>query len=747
MIVVQRLLNTALAIGLVTTWPTMLVADEIDDAATDGAGFATTIFPDAVVDQDGNVSIGGQQDDLAPEELFPGADDDEAATFTNIDTEDEAATAGERARGEGSDAIDVVDDTNAQPRDDLSEDPFLDATDRTFADVDALGEEFGACSTTREIVPVENTALLSEQRFCERIRKVEGACTLTHQLGIDAGSETVLADEWGPPDCMIAASHVVGPSVCAGTATVTEGAALGECLEIDGTTICPGDPIHEQLSPPPFDGKEQRTSRLALTVDIGPLDCEANLPALPCTTTSTGEEICPADQGDITDTCDGLRSDPVCRFIDQTCVPGAEVNGVCYLEELRFECDEEVAYDTYQQQTSLTCPAGDIRCNGNECIDVDRESNDGASRGLAALTASQLLAFDSTCSDLDPESCSAYPGKAQACQSGIGGIFDACELPAPVGPGPYLDLVFSIGALDTNLSVLNPTSPLRGAWEKLRDPAAPVINALKTPFTTPSNTVSASTIPNVDDGVAAQDLERARQDLLNGAADDVFETFGPAAVNELFLGQGIDRVAANDAGRIGDVTLREAPEGETPLSLVANAYSASAGEAIPAEPPPLVDGDDVAAAAHDDARNCLFVGSQCTQDSFGACISRDRVLCCFNAPLGRLAQEAAVPQFGRDFGSAEAPDCRGLTSAEIQRFDWSALDLDQWIAILGTAQRYPDPDKLTPDGLTGTGNFLDRVNPTEPRPDVITRTRQRLDGVDVQQVRGRGRDELRGAER
>ena len=741
-----RLVKIAFAIGFMTASPAMLVADEIDDAAVDGAGFATTVFPDAVVDQDGNISIGGQQDELTPEELFPGADDDEAATFTDIDTEDGAAAAGDRARGDGSDAIDVVDDTNAQQREDLSADPFLDATDRTFADVDALADEFGACSTKREIVPVENIALLPEQRYCERIRKVEGACTIAHQLDIDAGSGTVLIDEWGPPDCMIAASHVVGPSVCTGTAVVTEGAAPGECLDIDGTTICPGDPIYEELSPPPFDGKEQRVSRLALTIDIGPLDCEANLPALPCTTTSTGDEICPADQGDIIDTCDGLRADPACRFIDQICVPGAEVDGVCHLEELRFECDEEIAYQTYRQQTSLTCPVGDIRCSGNECIDVDRESNDGASRGLAALTASQLLAFDSTCSDLDPDSCTVYPGDEKACQRGIGGIFDACELPAPVGPGPYLDLVFSIGALDTNLTVLKPTSPLRGAWEKLRDPAISAIDALKTPFATPSNTVSASTIPNADDRVAAEDLERARQDLLNGVADDVLETFGPAAVNELFLGSGIDGAAADESGRIGDATLREAPEGETALSLVANAYSASAVEAIAAEPAPLVDGDDVATAVHDDARNCLFVGSQCTEDSFGACISRDRVLCCFNAPLGRLAQEAAVPQFGRTFGSAEAPDCRGLTSSEIQRFDWSTLDLDQWIAILGTAERYPNSEKLTPDGLTGAGNFLDLVNPTEPRPDVITRTRERLDGVEVQQVRRRGRDELRGAE-
>ena len=177
--------------------------------------------------------------------------------------------------------------------------------------------------------------------------------------------------------------------------------------------------------------------------------------------------------------------------------------------------------------------------------------------------------------------------------------------------------------------------------------------------------------------------------------------------------------------------------------MVADAYGVSASETVPAEPAPLVDEDDVKAAAHDDAKNCLFVGTQCTDDSFGACISRDRVLCCFNSPLARLAQEAALPQFGRDFGSVDVPNCRGLTGGEIQTFDWAALDLDQWIAILGTADRFPNPEKLTPDGLTGTGNFLDLIDPDERRPNVVSRTQERLEGIDPAKIRRRGRDEIR----
>ena len=741
----HRLASTALALGLVTLIPAISLADEIDDAAADGANFATQAFPDATIDQDGNVSIGDgtdQQENLTPGDLFPDANAADADAFTAIDTEEEAAAAGERARGQGSDAIDVIDDTNAQQRDDLSEDPFLDTTDQVFSNIDGVADEFGACSTTRIAIPVTNTALIPEQRFCERIRKVEGNCTITHRISVDAASGTVLADVWEPSDCMIAASHAVGPSVCTGTATVIEGAVLGDCLEIDGTTICPGDPLYERLSPPPFDGKEQVISRLAQTVEVGPLNCETNLATLPCVITTTGEEVCPIDEGEIIDTCGGLRADPACRFIGQGCVPGAEVDGVCYLEESRFECDQEITFETFQQQTSLSCPDSDIRCNGNDCLEIDREINNGATRGVAALTASQLLAFDSTCSSLDPASCDVYPGSVRACQRGIGGIFDACELPDSVGPGPYLDLVFSIGALDGNLTLLAPTSLLRGAWEKLRDPAVSAIETLEAPFVTASNTVSASTTPNANDAIAEEDLQVVRQELLNGTADDAFDDFGPGAVNELFIGSGPDGAAAGNNGRIGDVALREPPVGYTALSLVANAYGVSASATVPAQPAPLVAEDDVAAAAHDDARNCVVVGSQCTDDSFGACISRDRVLCCFNSPLARLSQESAIPQFRRDFGSVDVPDCRGLTGGEIQTFDWAALDLDQWIAILGTAERFPDLEKLTPDGLTGTGNFLDLVDPDEPRPDVINRTRQRLEGIDVKQARRRGRDEL-----
>lgn len=111
---------------------------------------------------------------------------------------------------------------------------------------------------------------IPEERFCERIRKVEGNCRITHRIEIDPASGAIVTDVWDPQECMVAASHAVGPSVCRGEINLVDGVALGQCLEIGDRTICLGGPLYEQLTPPPFDGHEQRVSRLALAVDVGP---------------------------------------------------------------------------------------------------------------------------------------------------------------------------------------------------------------------------------------------------------------------------------------------------------------------------------------------------------------------------------------------------------------------------------------------------------------------------------------------
>jgi conjugal transfer mating pair stabilization protein TraN len=56
---------------------------------------------------------------------------------------------------------------------------------------------------------------------------------------------------------------------------------------------------------------------------------------------------------------------------------------------------------------------------------------------------------------------------------------------------------------------------------------------------------------------------------------------------------------------------------------------------------------------------------------------KKRHYCCFNTKLARVAQVGARAQLGVDFGNGEAPNCRALSVAEIQRVDWGRVDFSE----------------------------------------------------------------------
>lgn len=72
---------------------------------------------------------------------------------------------------------------------------------------------------------------------------------------------------------------------------------------------------------------------------------------------------------------------------------------------------------------------------------------------------------------------------------------------------------------------------------------------------------------------------------------------------------------------------------------------------------------------------CHYVGA--THNQFmGMWTSSDtHVYCCFPSPLIAHLQKEARKQLGKDFGLPTNPDCGGLSMAEIQRVDFSKMDL------------------------------------------------------------------------
>lgn len=116
-----------------------------------------------------------------------------------------------------------------------------------------------------------------------------------------------------------------------------------------------------------------------------------------------------------------------------------------------------------------------------------------------------------------------------------------------------------------------------------------------------------------------------------------------------------------------------------------------------------------------DARLCVEFGDYCSSciRAFGrcvACLERTRSYCCFNSHLARIINEQGRAQVGKTWGSdtARSPDCSGFAVAELQRLDFSRMDLSEFYAeispmLLDPATAAHDAARRVPTCYYGNG--------------------------------------------
>lgn len=81
---------------------------------------------------------------------------------------------------------------------------------------------------------------------------------------------------------------------------------------------------------------------------------------------------------------------------------------------------------------------------------------------------------------------------------------------------------------------------------------------------------------------------------------------------------------------------------------------------------------------------CHYIGTYCSKKVLGKCVTKKSTYCCFNSKLSRIFQQQGRQQLGLSFGSSQTPNCRGLTTDELQRIDFSKFDLEELFADLIT---------------------------------------------------------------
>ncbi|SFL48649.1 Type-1V conjugative transfer system mating pair stabilisation [Azotobacter beijerinckii] len=148
--------------------------------------------------------------------------------------------------------------------------------------------------------------------------------------------------------------------------------------------------------------------------------------------------------------------------------------------------------------------------------------------------------------------------------------------------------------------------------------------------------------------------------------------------------------------------------------------------------------------AKKETRQCAYVGSYCASKVLGTCVEKREAYCCFSSVVGRIIQEQGRPQLGLDFGDPENPVCEALTVEQLGRIDWSRIDLSEWIGMLYTTGHLDTPDTATLENLTGSGSSLGNVFDNSTRANTLNRNIERLDGVDVDQIKSQAEQEIKG---
>jgi conjugal transfer mating pair stabilization protein TraN len=88
------------------------------------------------------------------------------------------------------------------------------------------------------------------------------------------------------------------------------------------------------------------------------------------------------------------------------------------------------------------------------------------------------------------------------------------------------------------------------------------------------------------------------------------------------------------------------------------------------------------------------VGTYCAKKVLGVCVNRKQSYCVFDSRLATIIQQQGRAQQGTAFGKPKNPDCRGLTTDELQAIDFAQIDFSDFYDELAEGAAIPDTDIL-----------------------------------------------------
>ena len=306
----------------------------------------------------------------------------------------------------------------------------------------------------------------------------------------------------------------------------------------------------------------------------------------------------------------------------------------------------------------------------------------------------------------------------------------------------YISLIFALGKIDAAIMGLDKGAMIRGSWETLRQPVTATWSAVKESFVSVANSFTGKTAAAATDAAAEVGLSAVKQALLKQTAEWAAQLFGDAAVNALF--STTSGGVAVTGGVVAEGSVLQLGGGTawlgTAMAWAMYAYMIYTVVMILIRIIWTCEQSEFELGAKRELRACHRVGSYCRKEVLTWCVEKRESYCCFNTPLARILNQQIRPQLGRDWGEAQSPECSGIDIRDFARVDWNQVNLDEWLAILYETGHFPTLETLTVEDLTGAGSPL--AVHAVGRPDAATRSTQRSDGLDSEEVRKEAESEL-----
>jgi len=570
----------------------------------------------------------------------------------------------------------------------------------------------------------------------------------------------ISGDVWeSASDAASVISYLNEPSACSVKATCNTpaGTTITACLTINGESVCPND--------------FTTSTSVALSAIVNPActsvsvtgSCSAANIAIPCYTDAEGNQECPTSAtGSNTDSCQTLINNG-CTYVTQACADGAtNSQGICTDEVDTYQCGQSVTGSVPSATQTISC-AGTIQCMGTSCVNQSATSNSSFAQVAADLQAVQSVGLDGSCSSNDTSSCTAFGGSNLACKKALGGYVNCCTHEASVSLSDYLHLMFETDDLLNDVTKVDPTGQLAGAWTALNQPLSSfgstvssglsqawssvqqgftgVVDSLGGTTTTVATNTLASTAASTasSSGLSVGSIPLTISGLeqigMQDAATWLSNTFGEAAADSLFSttagGAAINGATGQVAGTL-QLGGGEAVVG-TVLVWIGAAYAVYSIATTIIQLIYACQSSELQLDTDRQLDECHYVGTYCSQSLAGVCFETEDSYCCFASPLSRIIQEQARAQLGIGWGEASSPNCGGLTLTQISDINWSTINLSEWISIEESAGVIPSATSLNSVSLTGSGSPLQAVD-TSTRVDAITRSEARTSGIDVQGI-------------